>query len=250
MVGALLLITVGLPAGIWAANSFNSFLSGTVEYSQVENTTDFYDGPILDDDDEHRYASYNGTTVTQETPTWDVTGEWDQVTVVGTGSNNKLVLNWNMTTDDLLNSKFSVVRFKTNCSNELKLTVNAVKWDGVTLTSVEAYSVNHINNESETMNWNITPTKALELVNDLNPAATDEVYFQIVIEGYDSDNYLTVGDTVQFQIATGENGNVYSFSNLQILNGAATIFGLVFLLFGFASTPYWNPWGESKKRRR
>lgn len=247
MVGALLLMFVGLPVGLYMANGFNGFLSGVNTWTEVENTTAFYDGPILDGDDEYRYASYNGTTVTEETPTWDTVTEWDSITIAGTGTNNKVVFNYNKTVDELLNSKINQIRFKLNSSNRLKVTVNAVKWDGVTLTSVQAYSVSHVDNESSTLYWNVTPVKALGYKNDLSPAATDEVYFQIILEGFDATNYLTAGDTIQFQIAEGSSSNAYAFSNIQILRGSVTILGLIFVLVGFASTPYWNPTGAKKK---
>jgi len=249
MVGALLLMFVGLPIGLYFANGFNGYLSSSNEWTQIENTTKFKDAPILDEDDEHRYASYNGTTVTEETPTWDSSEEWDSLTVAGTGTNQKVVLNWNTTIDDLLSSKISQFRIKLNCSEHLKVTINLVKWDGVTLTSKEAYSNGHIKNASQTIYWNITPIGLLTLKTGLNADATDTVYFQIIIEGYDSDNYLTAGDSFQFQLATGEASNVYSFSSIQILRGSVTILGLVLLMFGFASTPYWNPFGEGKRRR-
>ena len=80
MVGAILLLFVGLPVGLWGANTFNSFLAGTATETQVENTTSFYEGPILDGiATEGRYASVNNSVITAETPTWDTVTEWDQV---------------------------------------------------------------------------------------------------------------------------------------------------------------------------
>lgn len=249
MVGALLLLVIGLPTGLWMANGVNSWLSGTDTYAQVENTTAFYDGPILDDNVEHRYASVNGTVETEETPTWDVTLEWDSVTLGSTGTDNKVVFNWNVSVDDIINSKFTGLRLKLNCSKRLTVLVNAVKWDGVSLTSVEAYSNAHIDNESSTVHWNITPMGILAIKNDLNPDATDVVWFQIILEGYDTAK-LTTGDTIQFQFATSESGNVYSFTNYQILSFSAVIFGIIFGLIGLASTKYWNPLGPEKKSRK
>jgi len=248
MVGAIILIFFGIPAGVWAGNSFNTFLAGSVNYDQLENETDFYDGPIIDGDDQYQYASYNGTTVTGETPVFDTVTEWDQITITGTGTDNKFVLNWNITTDQLMDSSFSELRIKTNCSKDLKVSIKAVKFDGVTLTSVSAYS-SKVRNGSQTVAWNITPMDALILVNNLNPDATDEVYFQIIFEGYDSDNYLEVADVIQFQVATGENGNVYAFSNIQILRAVATLGGVLLILIAFGSTKAWNPVSDKGRKK-
>lgn len=243
MVGALLLLFVGLPVALWGANAFNGYLSGVSTFSQVENVTAFYNGPILDGDDEYKVASYNGTTVVEETPSWDSNEEWDSIILLGNGTNNKVVFNWNVTVDDLLASKYNGFRMKFNGTDHLIVTVNAVKWDGVTLTSVQAYENLHVLNESATITWNMTPMNILNLKTTLAPAGTDEVYFQIIVTGYDSDNYLVLADTFEFQFATSEPGNVYAFTHLQILQGSATILGLTFILVGFASTSAWNPFG-------
>ncbi len=249
MIGALLLLVIGLPVGLWVGNGVNSFLSGTPSYTQVENVTAFYDAPVLDGDAEYSFSAVNGTTITEETPTWDVTLEWDSITLSSTGTNNKVIYNWNTTIDDLINSKITGMRMKFNCSKDIAVTINLVKWDGVALTSVEAYSNAHVGNISSTIAWNITPMGLLAIKNDLNPAVTDEVYFQIIMEGYDTTK-LASGDTIQFQFATTESGNVYAFTNYQLLTGSATIFGIIFLLIGLASTPYWNPLGPVKKQRK
>lgn len=250
MVGALLLMFVGLPVGLYFANGFNAFLSGTNDYTQVENTTAFYNGTLVSGKAvEGRYGSVNGTSapILNDTWAWDAVSEWDQVTIVNTGTDVGLIMNWNMTPAKLLDSKINDFQMQFNCSDHLKVTINAVKFDGVTLTSVQAYQNTHVTNSSTTIRWNITPIGVLTLQNDLNSAATDEVYFQIIIEGYDASNKLTIGDTIQFQFATGESGNVYAFTSKQILQGSVTILGMTFVLFGFASTPYWNPFGEDKK---
>ena len=263
MVGALLLILVGIPGILYAANGFNGFLSGSASLTQIENSTAFYEGPILDEDLENRYASVNGTTVTAETPTWDTSDEWDQVIITSTETDNKLVFNWNKTVSEILNSKIYQVIFKTNITKEIKLTINAVKWDGTTLTSVEAHSITHIGVDNNTVYWNFTASEILYIQTQLNPAIADEVYFQFIFEGYDSDNKLTTGDTLVFQFAYAEPSNVYTFTSWQVLTFTASIMGLLLCFVALASTPYWNPLigrytrkrkkqpkKNSKKRRR
>jgi hypothetical protein len=252
MVGAVLMLLVGIPLTLFVANGFNGFLSGTANFTQIENTTAFYEGPILDEDLEGRYASVNVTTVIAETPTWDVSEEWDTVTIASTETVNTLVLNWNMTVTNLLKSKISQIRFKTNFSKELKITVNAVKWDGTTLTTHNMEKILHIGVDNNTVFWNITPSEVLYASAQLNPAVTDEVYFQFEISGHDATtNKLTTGDTLTFQIASASPSNAYSFTGWQILTFTASIMGLFLCFVALASTKYFNPIiGQVKKAKK
>lgn len=242
MVGALILLFAGVPAGIWAMNSFNGWIAPSYTYTQIENETagDFYDGPILDEDGEFYYATVNDTTVTEETWVQDSNSEWDSITIAGTGDEMGLFINWNVTVDGLLNSKDFQLRIKTNQTKELSIGVYATKWDGITLTRVLAFS-GHVGNESQTLYWNWTPSDLLSLKYNLAPAITDEVWMTILITGYDADNELETADVIEVQLATGGTGAVYSFTSWQILTFTATIVGIILILVAFGSTPYWNP---------
>lgn len=241
MVGAILLLFVGLPVALWGANTFNSFLAGTATETQVENVTAFYEGPILDGKaTEGRFGSFGNNTVTVEVPTWDTVTEWDQVVLTTSGTDAKMIFNWNTTVDGLLKSKDYQFRMKLNGTKALAVTINAVKYDGVTLTSVLCKSFPHVGNLSQTIYWNYSGTDLLGVISGLNPATTDEVYIQIIIEGYGTTK-LTTGDTIQFQFALVGPSNAYSFTNWQIMTGFATIGGIAFFFVAMASTSYWNP---------
>lgn len=250
MVGAILLLIVGLPVALWGANSFNSFLSGTATYTQVENVTAFYEGPLVNGKTtEGKYASVNNSVITAEVPTWDTVAEWDQVVLTTEGTDAKMIFNWNTTVTQLLKSKDYQLRIKTNGSKPLVITINAVKFDGVSLTSALCKQFTHIGNLSQTVYWNWTGTDLLGVISTLNPVTTDEVYIQIIIEGYGTSK-LTTGDTIQFQFALTSPSNAYSFTNWQIMTGFATIGGITFFFIAMASTSYWNPLtGNSKTRR-
>lgn len=242
MIGALLLLVIGIPITLWVSNGFNGFLSGAPSYSQIENTTAFYEGPFVDGvETEGRFASVNSTTVTAETPTWDTSDEWDSIVLTSTEAENKVIFNWNMSVEDLLNSKISQFRIKLNTTKELKISFYAVKWDDATLTKVLAYSIPHIGADNSTVYWNITASDVLNIKSGLAPAITDEVYFQIIIDGYDDDNHLTTADTITFQFATAEPSNAYSFSHYQVLKFTAFLMGAGLFFVGFASTKYFNP---------
>lgn len=238
---ALLFLFLAVPGMVWAGNAWNGFLGQTYEWTAQENATAFYEGPILDGDDEYRYATYYNTSVTEETPTWDVTGDWDQVTIVGTGAKSVYVMNLNKSVDDLLNSKYYSLRMKTNGSQPIKASLYAVKYDGVALTQQQIDVTVTLGNGSKEAYFNWTPTEILQVNTLLNPAATDESYCQIVIESSSTTNNLTAGDVIQFDIDLGSPSNVYTFSSIQILRGLATIGGIMFILFAFGSTAYWNP---------
>ena len=74
MIGAIMILMVGLPFSVWAVNSWNGLLTSTYDYTQFENTTKFYEGPLVDGvATEGRYASIHTnvtTVVTAETPVW------------------------------------------------------------------------------------------------------------------------------------------------------------------------------------
>lgn len=248
MIGALILLFAGIPAMIYMGNAWNGLFSATQEYDQIENTTAFYDGPILDDDAEYRYGAYNGTTVTEETPSWDTNLEWDSITLVNTGADPVLVFNVNDTATDLLNTNYNMMRLKINFTKHTTVSVYAVKWDGVTLTSVLLHTA-HADNESTTVYYNWTPSGLLSDETTLNPASTDEQWIQIRITGFDDDNVLEAGDTIEFQFAYGGPSGPYAFTSFQILKGVATISGIFLILVGMASTPYWNPLGNSRPKR-
>lgn len=252
MVGALLLMFVGIPLGVWAGNSFNNWISPTYTYEQVENVTDFLEAPSItadiEDEFEYRFATADGEleASTEETPTWDDTLEWDTIVLTGNTTDMVLMMNLNFSVEDLMNGKDFQLRYKQNFSKETTFSIYAVKSDGVEVTKVLAYT-SHIGNESQTVYWNWTPSDILGLKTTLDAELTDVQYMQIVITGFDDDNALEVADIIEFQIALGGTGAVYSFSSWQILTGVATITGILLILVGFASTPYWNPLSNGRR---
>lgn len=251
MVGALLLLLVGVPLGLYAANSINGYLSANPTYVQIENTTAFYEAPFIADDvdTEGRYAAVNGTTITVETPVWDTTGEWDALTITNDETRNTLYFNVNITVKELLNTDYSKMRLKFNGTKHLAVTIYAVKFDGVVLTKVSAVEFAHVGNESSTVYWNMTPSALLQLQTGLAPALTDEVYLQIAVSGYNAANALEVGDTVMFQFAWASASAVYSFTSWQILTFMASGMGFVLILVAMGSTAYWNPLAGKKGSR-
>ena len=250
MVGALLFMIIGIPGMIYVANGWNSFLSQSYDYDQMDNVTAFYNGPLYDGKStEGRYASMlpNGTGITAETPVWDTTGEWDTVTLTGVGvggANTTLIMvfNLNKSADDLLQSKYYSFRVKTNSTASMVMEINAVKYDGVKITEVNMLSAVQLDAGLRINYLNWTPTEVLNWVTTLNPDTTDETYIQVVFSSSTTpaDN-LTTGDTIQFEYSLGSPGNVYTYSASTILNGVGIIGGITFLLIGFASTPAWNP---------
>lgn len=250
MVGALLLLFVGIPGAIYLANSVNGYLSANPEYTQIDNTTAFIDEPFLADDIDtiYHYAAVNDTTITEETPSWNTVGEWDSVTLTINETRAKMIFNVNLTVKELLETDYSALRMKFNCSKEIAVNVYAVKSDGVLITKVLAKAIPHITNESTTVLWNFTPSQILALQTSLGPDLTDEVWFTIEIVGYDADYLLTLGDTIEFQFAWAGSAAVYSFTSWQILTGVAVIAGIILILVAFGSTSYWNPLTGSRSR--
>jgi len=244
MIGALLLLFVGIPVAVWAGNSFNGWLGSTYDYTQIENVTAFVDEPITTDDieaeNEFSFGTFGDAESTEETPSWDVTQEWDSVTLVGNESEMSFALNINTTVKELMEGKDFQFRLKLNQTKDLSVRLYAVKSDGIELTRVVMWS-SHMSNETQTAYWNWTPTEIMMVSNTLNPAITDEVYLQLVIEGSDDDNELEAGDTIEFQLAWGGPTQVYSFSSWQILTGVSCLVGIVLLFVAAGSTPYWNP---------
>ena len=250
MVGAILLLIVGIPCGIYIANNYNRVVAGTYSYTQQETDTALHTGPIVEGDNdigsEYRVASVNGTTtvtVTNESVSWDVVSEWDQITLTSTGTDNEIYFNWNQTPEKLMAGDNYQLRIKTNGTNALKLSVYAVKFDGVALTSVKAWD-GLVSNLSQVIYWNWTPMEILAVQSRLNPDATDEVYIQIVMEGRTASNNLSVGDTIQFQFALGGSDNVFSCSSGFILRNSALLGGVFMIFIAMASTPIWNPMTE------
>jgi hypothetical protein len=183
----------------------------------------------------------NDTGDTEETPSWDVSGDWDQVTISNDGAKVKLIMNVNKSASDLLNSKYFSLRVKTNSTQHLKVSFYTVKFDATHLYSQQIGTTVTLGNGSKTGFFNWTATDILKAQTLLNPNATDEQYSQLVFESSSTTNNFTSGDVVQYQIHLGKPSNAYAFSAIQILRGVATIGGVIFLLVGFASTPYWNP---------
>jgi hypothetical protein len=246
MYAAVIFLVIGLPLTLWGANSWNDLLANADSaYAQQENTTAFYQGAVVDGlSTEARYASVNGTgsdaDLTAETPTWDTTSEWDQVTLTTTQTDSKVYFNWNVTTDDLMGAAYEHLRIKTNGTKDYKITVQAVKYDGVDLTAVEGKVFDHVDNGSQVLYWNFTSSELLEIKATLDADATDELYYQIIFEGYD-DTKLTTGDTIQFQFALSEIDNAFAWSHLQKIRAYGIIMGILCLFIGFASTRYYNP---------
>jgi hypothetical protein len=243
MIGAVFVLMAGIPLAITGANSINGWLSDTYAFTQVENATGYYEGPLVDGEDtEGRYASVNGTStisITEETPVWDTSADWDQVTITSTGEDARMVWNLNYSINDLLRSENYQFRMKFNGTKGLDITINAVKFDGITLTSWEVYS-SHVSNGSQVEYWNWTPTQILDDYNNHDAEATDESYIQVIVEG-EGDTELTTGDVIQFQFAFGGPDNAYAFSSYQILIGVSAILIVVFLLLGIGATDLWDP---------
>jgi len=225
-------------------NAWNGFLGTTYQWDAQENTTSLYEGPVVDGDlSEYLMAStlLNDTGDTEETPSWDVEDDWDQVAITLNGSKVKLIMNLNQSANDLLNSKYFSLRIKTNSTQPLKVSFYAVKFDATNLFSQQIGTTVTLGNGSKAGYFNWTATEILQTQTLLNPALTDEVYTQVIFESSSSSDNLTLSDVIQYQVHLGGSSNAYAFSSIQILRGVATIGGVVFLMVAFASTPYWNP---------
>jgi len=239
---ALAFLFLIVPGMVYVGNAWNGFLGSTYEWDAQENATSLYQGPVIDgDSSEYRMASVNDTGDVEETPVWDVSSDWDQVTIVNTGAQVKLIMNLNITANELLNSKYYSLRVKTNGTQPLKISCFAVKFDGVTLTQQQIDESITVRNGSRTAYFNWTPAEILQVETLLNPELDDETYLQLVFESSSSTDNLTTGDVIQYQIHLGKPSNVYTFSSIQILRGVATIGGILFIMCAFASTSAWNP---------
>lgn len=241
---ALVFLFLLVPGMVATGNAWNGFLGTTYTWDAQENTTSLYEGPVVDGDaSEYLMAStlINDTGDVEETPSWDVDGDWDQVTISNSGAKIKLIMNINKSADDLLNSKYFSMRVKTNSTQHLKVSLYAVKFDTTHLYSQQIATTVTLGNGSKTGYFNWTATDILQAQTLLNPATTDEVYTQLVFESSSTTNNFTAADVVQYQIHLGQSSNAYAFSSIQILRGVATIGGVIFLMVAFASTPFWNP---------
>ena len=241
---ALVFLFLLVPGMVATGNAWNGFLGTTYTWDAQENTTSLYEGPVVDEDSsEYLMAStlLNDTGDVEETPSWDVDGDWDQVTISNDGAKIKLIMNVNKSANDLLNSKYFSLRVKTNSTQHLKVSFYAVKFDATNLFSQQIAETVTLGNGSKTGYFNWTATDILQAQTLLNPATTDEVYTQLIFESSSTTLNFTAADVVQYQIHLGKSSNAYSFSSIQILRGVATIGGVIFLLVGFASTPAWNP---------
>lgn len=237
---ALTFFICGPFLGVFTVEKVNGWLSDGYEYDQIENVTAFYTAPFLEEKStEARYASVNGTgssaTVTSETPLWDLTTEWDQVTITSTGPDVKVMFNVNMTTKELMEDPYYQMRMRFNGTKGMDLTVEAVKYDGITMTSVELWT-GHVSNGSQVAYWNWTPIEILEGHSDLDSEKSDEVWIRIVLEGETGTN-LTTGDEIDFQFAFGGPGNSYSLSSWGLFNFLGIGGGIVYGFFALLATP-------------
>ena len=251
---AIVMTLAGPVVGTAGANMWNEWTSGgSIDYTQIENTTAYLSAPFVEEkiSTEARYASVNGTgtsaNITAETPTWDTTTEWDQVTITSTGTDVKLIFNLNITLDELLDTKNTEMRIKTNGSKALEITIEAVKSDGVDLKTHELYN-KEVANLSQKAVWDFDPTDILEASNELDPAKTDDVWIRIIIEGKGTTK-LTTADVVQFQFAWGGNDNVYALSSEDALGMTAVIMGLLYLILAVLATPMLNIDGDGSVQK-
>lgn len=260
--GAIALLFLAVPLGVWIGNEINTWRSDTYAYDQMENvTSEYYEAPIIESSDtEAKVVSLNDTTITEETPTWDTVSEWDQLIVTSTGTDVSLIFNLNISAEDLMRSSDYQMRMKLNGSKALDLSIEVCKFDGVAFTSSEVWS-GHVSNGSEVNYWNWTPTEVLEAhdIQDLEP--TDESWIRIIISGADGDK-LTTGDTVQFQIAKGGPDNLTTWSSYGIMTTTTTLLGIGLMIMALFASPLVNPisgggyagkgyaWYKSKKNKR
>jgi hypothetical protein len=239
-IGALAVLLLALPIACWTVNNISGWISATNTYDQLDNvTSEYYEGPVLDGDNEFAVASINGTTVTEETFVKDTSGDWDQVTISSTEADNILVFNLNSSVEDLLNSRISELRMKFNGSKALDITVQAVKWDTVTLTKHIMFE-GEVANESQILYYNMTPLDLLNAKTVLNAEPTDSQWIQILVTAKDTTK-LETADVIQFQFAYGEPSNLNVLQNIDILQTTAVIMGVIFFFLAMASTKYWNP---------
>lgn len=242
MILAISLIVVGIPIGMYMADSWNSWLSPTYDYTSFpDNDTDLLEAPVLGAviSTEGSAVTVNGTTatatITNETVIWDSPLDWDSVTMTGAGD---LILNLNKTVSDLYGSVNYQMILNTNSSIDLTLTLQAIKSDGIILTS---YDLNTWNpgNGSNSVYWNWTPSDIMEIITTMNVRATEETWIRLVIE--ETDGALEIGDSVEFKIELGGSGHVYGISSEKTLQMTLWIGTLIFGFVALASTPWFNP---------
>jgi hypothetical protein len=239
--GAIALLLLAVPVGVWIGNQVNGWRADSYAYDQMENvTSEYYEAPIIESSDtEAKVVSLNDTTITEETPTWDTTSEWDQVIITSTGTDVSLIFNLNISAEDLLRSNDFQVRMKFNGSKPLDVSIETCKFDGITLTTSQVWSKS-ISNGSQVAYWNWTPTEILEAHDNLNQDPTDESWIRIVIEGGDTSK-LTTGDTVQFQVAIGGPDNLLTWSSYGIMTTTATLLGIGLAVMALFASPLVNP---------
>jgi hypothetical protein len=120
MLGAVALLIIGIPLGIWMSEKWNGWLSPTYDYASFpDDDNETLDAPYNADliDTTGFVYTVNGTgddaVITNETVVWDATLDWDTVTLTGDGI---LVINLNKTLDQLYKSKNYQLRMAFNAS--------------------------------------------------------------------------------------------------------------------------------------
>jgi hypothetical protein len=253
MIGAIAMILIALPLGVWASEKWNGWLSPTFTYtSDPDEDNDTVDMPFLADliDTTGFVASVDGTdedaVIVNETVIWDDTNDWDAVTM---SQNGTLYINWNETLDGLYNAKSFQYRFSTNSSVALDITIQAVKSDGIAITAVDLAHFTAEADDTAVHYWNWTPASMLEDVSAFKPLATDDVWIRIVIAGEEAVD-LTAGDVIEFKGEVGGSNHVYAVSSKYALQATAMIFALVLGFLAIASTAYFNPLSPKGRGRR
>ena len=104
MIGAIALLIIGIPLGVYAGEKWNGWLSPTYDYTSFpDDDNDTLDAPYNADliDTTGYVITVNGTgddaVITNETVVWDTVLDWDSVTLTDTGI---LVINLNKTISD------------------------------------------------------------------------------------------------------------------------------------------------------
>lgn len=243
MLGAVALLIVGIPMGIWVSEKWNGWLSPTYDYASFpDDDNHTLDAPYNADliDTTGLVYTVNGTgedaVITNETVVWDTVLDWDSVTMTDAGI---LVVNLNKTVGAIYTGKDYQFRFTLNCSEDLEISLEAVKSDGVLMTVVPI--VGPIESDGTgIIYWNLTPAEVLGIVTTLNALATEENWIRIVITGAEGAD-LDLGTTIEFKGELGGSGHVYAVSPQYTLQAVALVFTLVFGFVAVASTPYFNP---------
>lgn len=244
MVLGLLTITVFVPLTISAMSSANTLLTTNYDYSQVENETGFYDGPIVDGvatEGKILTGGSTGTNISEETVTWDSVSEWDTLTVTTVNTDATIFFNLNDTVNEIYDSSTSKFRFKVNSSFDMTGTLYVCVFDGVDLVKTKAWE-KHIGNGSQEVTYNFTATEILSLKTQARPEKTDEVFWQWALTTTDdSVSNFTTGSSIQFQMAWGTPDNVFTLSSSTIIQFVAGIGAFFFFFIAIASTKWFNP---------